>query len=97
MVDLFSIRDMFNDLFKEDSDDVLLKPTSTNIQVLLKDAKIDVRFLKQIFREMLIMKFNHAGFYTRQFYNENLSKIFIVVKAQDIDLRQRAEVEEMSK
>lgn len=58
----------------------------------VKDMKVDRRFFQNIMREVMSIKINQIGMHTRQFYSEDLKKIFLVIKCQDNVLKIRAEV-----
>lgn len=45
-----------------------------------------------LLRKIMQVKINQIGVYTRQFYSEDLTKIFVVLKCQDNVLKMRAEV-----
>ena len=56
------------------------------------DLVIDKRFLNKLLRNIMILKINTIGIHTRQFYSEDMRRIFLVMRCQDNVLRTRAEV-----
>lgn len=45
----------------------------------------------EIFRKVILLKFNKIGIYTREFYSEDLRFINCAIKVQDAVLIERAE------
>ena len=56
-------------------------------------SKLKIRrcFFNELFRNVLVLKFNRIGMYTREFYSEDLQHIYCVLKVQDPVLIERAE------
>lgn len=57
-----------------------------------KDMIIDKRFVRDLIRRLIALKLNKIGIYTRQFYSEDMKRIFMVLKSQPNVLKTRAEV-----
>lgn len=67
------------------------------LQRRLKHLVIDKRILGFLLQNIIILKLNIVGIFTRNFYSEDLKQIFVVMKAQDNLLRQVAEVKNKNK
>lgn len=53
---------------------------------------IDKRIFQLLLRKIILLKLNKVGFYTREFYGEDMKKIFVVLKAQKNLIKKRAAV-----
>ena len=59
---------------------------------LLKGFTIDIRIFFNLLRKMVIIKLNSDKIWTRQFYSQDLKKIFVVMKPLDSVIENRAMV-----
>src|SRR3990167_4700934 len=58
--------------------------------ILLKGFTIDERIFHDLLRKMVSLRLNLRGVWNRQTYNSDFSKIFMVMKAQDVVIQQIA-------
>lgn len=61
---------------------------------LLKGFTIDLRIFYNLLRKMIIIKLNSDKIWTRQFYSQDLKKIFVILKPLDAVIENRAMVNE---
>jgi uncharacterized membrane protein len=59
---------------------------------LLKGFTIDIRIFFNLLRKIVIVKLNADKIWTRQFYSQDLKKIFVVLKPLDAVIENRAMV-----
>lgn len=59
---------------------------------LLRGFTIDLRIFFNLLRKMIIIKLNSDKIWTRQFYSQDLKKIFVVMKPLDSVIENRAMV-----
>lgn len=63
-----------------------------NLSHIMKGFTIDLRIFYNLLRKMVIIKLNHDKIWTRQFYSEDLSMIYLVMKPLDSVFEARAMV-----
>ena len=63
-----------------------------NMFEIVKDYKVDIRFFRYLMKDIIQTKLNQIGMHTREFYSEDLTKIFMVIKCQHNVLQIWAEV-----
>jgi hypothetical protein len=69
-----------------------LYKTGTYLNKQVENYLIDKRFFNMLMRQIMQIKINQIGVHTRQFFSEDLTKIFMVLKCQENVLKMRAEV-----
>lgn len=79
-----------NKLLKEDGG--LLFKFDDSMSRLLKGFTIDLRIFFNLLRKMVIIKLNADKIWTRQFYSQDLKKIFVILKPLDAVIENRAMV-----
>lgn len=63
-----------------------------SLAMILSGFTIDIRIFFNLLRKMIIIKLNHDRIWTRQFYSEDLSHIYVVLKPLDSVIENRAMV-----
>ena len=63
-----------------------------NLSHIMRGFTIDLRIFYNLLRKMVIIKLNHDKIWTRQFYSEDLSLIYVVMKPLDSVFEARAMV-----
>lgn len=63
-----------------------------NMASVLKGFTIDVRIFFHLMRKMIIIKMNNDRIWTRQFYSQDLKKVFLILKPMDPVIESRASV-----
>ena len=81
---------MINYLPKEEGG--LLFKFDDSFSKLLKGFTIDLRIFFNLLRKMIIIKLNADKIWTRQFYSQDLEKIFVILKPLDAVIENRAMV-----
>ena len=105
--DLFAEDDNFNRFYTEPEEMEKLKSikrykftflfeTTREFDKICKHLVIDKRFVSDLVRRMTAIKLNKIGIHTRQFYSEDMERIFMVLKCQGNVLRTRAEVSDLA-
>ena len=70
----------------------LLFEFNDNLNVILRGFTIDQRIFYNMLRKMIIIKFNNEKIWSRQFYSQDLKKIYLVIKPIDSAIKNRAQV-----
>ena len=68
----------------------LLFAFDDNSKQVLKGFTIDLRMFYNLIRKIIIVKLNSDKIWTRQFYSQDLSKIFVILKPLDSVIENRA-------
>lgn len=63
----------------------------------IQNLVIDRRIFGELIRKVIALKFNKIGIYTREFYSEDVKQVFMILKAQQSTLSQRAAVNYQNK
>lgn len=63
-----------------------------NLSHIMRGFTIDLRIYYNLLRKMIIIKLNHDKIWTRQFYSEDLTMIYLVMKPLDSVFEARAMV-----
>lgn len=79
-----------NKLLKKDGG--LLFQFDDSLSRLLKGFTIDMRIFFNLLRKMVIIKLNSDKIWTRQFYSQDLKKIFVILKPLEAVIENRAMV-----
>lgn len=70
----------------------LLFKFDDSLSRMLKGFTIDLRIFFNLLRKMVIIKLNADKIWTRQFYSQDLEKIFVILKPLDAVIENRAMV-----
>ena len=63
-----------------------------NLMGKLDKLTIDKRIFYYLLKKVITIKINKTGIFTREFYSEDMTKVFMVLKCQENTLRKRAAV-----